>query len=404
MAGTTTYFGISYPTSTDLVKDGALNMQTIATGFDSAVAIPIYNAQTGTTYTFALADIPKTVTASNASAQTYTIPTQATVTWPASATLNVVNLGAGTLSIAGAVGVTLTNSATTLSQYQSASLVRTAENAWTLIPFVGGVSSLSDSAISGTTGTPTTATYTSGGVNYKTYKWTGATGSFTLTRAGTLDIFLVGGGGGSGVYVGAGGGGGAGGIIQQTVYLPAGTCNIVVGAGGASSVNYEQVGATGFATAMGVGTNVWTYVAPGGGGGGAEISAQATARLGTKGASGGGTAGGGGQAGATILLTGMGNVGGNGASAGAGNSSGGGGGYSAAGGNASVGTSGAGGAGLGSTFFDGSTTVYYAGGGGGTGGTQGANGLGGGGTANTGGGARGAQVGGSGIAMIRVRA
>jgi len=49
MAGTTTYFGISYPTSTDLVKDGAANMQTIATGFDSAVAIPTYNAQTGTT-------------------------------------------------------------------------------------------------------------------------------------------------------------------------------------------------------------------------------------------------------------------------------------------------------------------------------------------------------------------
>ena len=79
MAGTTTYYGISYPTSTDYVKDGATAMQTIATGFDSAVAIPTYNNQTGTTYTFVLADTGKTVTASNASASTYTIPPQSSV-------------------------------------------------------------------------------------------------------------------------------------------------------------------------------------------------------------------------------------------------------------------------------------------------------------------------------------
>jgi len=35
MAGTTTNFGITYPTSTDLVKDGATAIQTVATGFDT---------------------------------------------------------------------------------------------------------------------------------------------------------------------------------------------------------------------------------------------------------------------------------------------------------------------------------------------------------------------------------
>jgi hypothetical protein len=35
MAGTTTNYGISYPTSTDLVKDGAAAIQTVATGFDT---------------------------------------------------------------------------------------------------------------------------------------------------------------------------------------------------------------------------------------------------------------------------------------------------------------------------------------------------------------------------------
>lgn len=138
MAGTTTYFGISYPQSTDLVKDGAANMQTIATGFDSAVAIPTYNAQTGTTYTFALSDIGKTVTASNAGASTYTIPPQASVVWPTGTTINITNLGAGVVTFAAGAGVTVTNTAVTLAQYASAALVRTGLNAWTVTSRSGG--------------------------------------------------------------------------------------------------------------------------------------------------------------------------------------------------------------------------------------------------------------------------
>lgn len=134
MAGTTTYYGISYPTSTDYVKDGATAMQTIATGFDSAVAIPTYNNQTGTTYTFVLADTGKTVTASNASASTYTIPPQSSVAWASGATLTVRNLGAGVVTFAGGAGVTLTNSAQTLAQYTSAKLIRTGSDAWTVVP------------------------------------------------------------------------------------------------------------------------------------------------------------------------------------------------------------------------------------------------------------------------------
>lgn len=132
MAGTTTYYGISYPTNTDYVKDGASAIQTVATGFDSAVAIPTYNNQTGATYTFALTDVGKTVTASNASAQTYTIPPTASVAWPTGTTLDVINLGVGTVTFAAGAGVTVTNTAQTLSQYQSARLVRTALNAWTI--------------------------------------------------------------------------------------------------------------------------------------------------------------------------------------------------------------------------------------------------------------------------------
>lgn len=137
MAGTTTYYGISYPTSTDYVKDGASAIQTVATGFDSAVAIPTYNAQTGATYTFVLSDTGKTVTASNASSQTYTIPPTASVAWTANTTLRVLNLGAGVVTFAAGAGVTVTNTAQTLAQYQSAQLVRTGLNAWTVTPDSG---------------------------------------------------------------------------------------------------------------------------------------------------------------------------------------------------------------------------------------------------------------------------
>jgi len=104
----------------------------------SKVAIPTYNAQTCTTYTFALADVGKIVTASNASPQTYTIPPQASVTWLADTTLYVLNLGAGVVTFAAGAGVTVTNAVQTLTQYQSARLVRTASDAWTVTPDSGG--------------------------------------------------------------------------------------------------------------------------------------------------------------------------------------------------------------------------------------------------------------------------
>lgn len=139
MAGTTQYFGVSYPTATDYVKDGASAMQTIADGFDSAVAIPTYNNQTGTSYTFVLTDAGKTVTSDNASAVTFTIPPQSSVAWAANTTLTVRNLGAGVVTIAGGAGVTVTNTAQTVAQYGEVKLIRTASNAWTVVPASGGV-------------------------------------------------------------------------------------------------------------------------------------------------------------------------------------------------------------------------------------------------------------------------
>jgi hypothetical protein len=63
------------------------------------------------------------------------------VTWVANTTLNVTNLGAGVVTFAAGAGVTVTNTAQTLSQYQSAQLIRTGSNAWTVVPTSGIASS-----------------------------------------------------------------------------------------------------------------------------------------------------------------------------------------------------------------------------------------------------------------------
>jgi len=427
MSGTTTYFGVTYPTSTDYVKDGATAIQTVATGFDSAVAIPTYNAQTGATYTFALTDIGKVVTASTASGQTYTIPPTASVTWPTNTTLNVVSLGAGTVTFAAGAGVTVTNTAQTLSQYASASLIRTGLNAWTVVPFGAGATPLADSAISGTTGSPTTTTFTDGGINYKAYAFTGA-GTITFTKAGLVDALVIAGGGGGGMAENAtagdaAAGGGAGGyrctvtgessgggaVAESQLLVGIGTYYANVGAGGAG-----QSSAAGFTNGVnGSNSNFAFLTSVGGGGGGAQETA------GSLGGSGGGGGGGTTPAGGAGTSS-QGFAGGPGISA---TRSGGGG-----GGAAEIGSTDAareGGDGV-ASLINGTTTTRGGGGGGGVGsnGTSTATGGSGGGgtggasnsdnatagTANTGGGGGGGGAGkpsyngGSGIVIVRVLA
>ena len=92
---------------------------------------PVQNAQTGTSYTFVLADTTKTVTANNAAASAYTIPPQSSVVWEAYTVLRLVNLGAGVVTLTAGAGVTLTGNVT-VPQYGSVTMMRTASNAWTI--------------------------------------------------------------------------------------------------------------------------------------------------------------------------------------------------------------------------------------------------------------------------------
>lgn len=65
------------------------------------------NNQTGTTYTFVLADQGKVVRGSNAAAQTYTIPTNATAAIAIGGSIAIRQVAAGAITITPAGGVTL---------------------------------------------------------------------------------------------------------------------------------------------------------------------------------------------------------------------------------------------------------------------------------------------------------
>jgi len=100
------------------------------------------DAKTGTTYTFVLGDANnELITASNASAQTYSIPTNASVAFPIGAQINIIQIGAGQVTINAVTSGTttiLSNGATAASpklrvQYSSATLVKVAADAWYVI-------------------------------------------------------------------------------------------------------------------------------------------------------------------------------------------------------------------------------------------------------------------------------
>ncbi len=103
------------------------------------------NAQTGTSYTAALADATNTiVTMNNASANTFNIPTDASVAFDIGTVLNIYMQGAGVTTITATTpGTTTVVSAgavigsPVLARYKTASAIKLAANSWTVI---GGIS------------------------------------------------------------------------------------------------------------------------------------------------------------------------------------------------------------------------------------------------------------------------
>ena len=99
------------------------------------------NAQTGTTYTFVLTDNAKLVTASNAAAQTYSIPTNASVAFPVGAQINLIQIGAGQVTVQAVTSGTttvLSAGATAAApkarvQYSALTCIKVATDTWYVI-------------------------------------------------------------------------------------------------------------------------------------------------------------------------------------------------------------------------------------------------------------------------------
>lgn len=165
MSTTTTNFGWTVPSDTDLVKDGAAAIRTALGGVDTSFVdlkggttgqvlskasgtdldftwieqddtTMSFNAQTGTTYTLVAADLGKMVTLSNASAITLTLPPSVFSTGNI---INIQAIGAGQVTLAAGAGVTITSTGATAAapklrvQYSAATVICNGSNSFTVV-------------------------------------------------------------------------------------------------------------------------------------------------------------------------------------------------------------------------------------------------------------------------------
>ena len=165
MATTTPNYGWAVPTSTDLVKDGAVAIETLGDSIDASFVglkggttgqvlsktsgtdlaftwieqddtTLSFNAQTGTTYTLVASDSAKLVTTSNASAVTVTVPPSV---FSAGNQINVQSIGVGLTTFAAGAGVTITSTGASAAapilraRYSACTIICTASNVFTII-------------------------------------------------------------------------------------------------------------------------------------------------------------------------------------------------------------------------------------------------------------------------------
>ena len=101
-----------------------------------ATAMIAINAQTGTTYTAVLADDGKLVTCDNASPIALTIPPNSSVAYGIGTQINIMQLGAGQVTITAGAGVTLNSSGSKLKtngQYAVATCAKIASDTWVVV-------------------------------------------------------------------------------------------------------------------------------------------------------------------------------------------------------------------------------------------------------------------------------
>lgn len=137
---TTTNYAWETPDDSDLVKDGAAAIRTLGSEIDTTVFDGLTqvdrNSQTGTSYTLALTDAGGFVDLSNASAITLTVPPNSSVAFPANTRIDLIQAGAGQVTVAAGAGVTINSKDSKLKltgQWSGATLIQRSANSWVLI-------------------------------------------------------------------------------------------------------------------------------------------------------------------------------------------------------------------------------------------------------------------------------
>lgn len=137
---TTTNYAWETPDDSDLVKDGAAAIRTLGSEIDTTVFDGLTqvnrNAQTGTTYTLVLADAGRFVDLNNASAISLTVPPNSSVAFPAETRIDLLQSGAGQVTVVAGSGVTINSKGGNLKltgQWSAATLVQRSANLWVLV-------------------------------------------------------------------------------------------------------------------------------------------------------------------------------------------------------------------------------------------------------------------------------
>ena len=101
-----------------------------------ATAMVAVNAQTGTTYSVVLSDDGKLITCDNAASIALTIVPNSSVAFGIGTQINIMQLGAGTVTITAGAGVTLRSAGSKLktdAQYAVATCLKIASDTWVVV-------------------------------------------------------------------------------------------------------------------------------------------------------------------------------------------------------------------------------------------------------------------------------
>jgi len=122
-------------TGATTIGSGAVTQTKLGTGTPQAGFRSVQNPQTGTTYTLVLTDLSKLVELNNASSITLTVPSNSSVAFAVGDRIDLLQTGAGQVTVAGSGGVTVngTPGLKLRTQWSAATLIKRATDTWVLV-------------------------------------------------------------------------------------------------------------------------------------------------------------------------------------------------------------------------------------------------------------------------------